>query len=75
MRSNVFFDDNQTPTRIAMNVSLPILFKAADNGLLPQHNEPELSAPIERKRKVRSDRVIEDHPFLPSIRVHRYINN
>ena len=75
MRSNVFFDDNQLPVRIAMNVSLPILFQAPENGLLPLHNEPEFAAPIERKRKVRSDRVIEDHPFLPSIRVHRYINN
>ena len=74
MRSNIFFDDNELPNRIAMNVSLPVLFKADDKGGMPPHNDPELSAPNERKRKVRSDRVIEDHPFLPSIRVHRYIN-
>jgi len=75
MRSNVFFDDGKSPSRQAMNVSLPILYLANENGELPFHNEPELNSPNERKRKVRSDRVIEDHPFLPSIRVHRYINN
>lgn len=74
MRANLFFDDNELPARQAMNVSLPILFKASENGKLPPHNEPDLSAPAQRSRKVRSDRVIEDHPFLPSIRVHRYIN-
>ncbi len=70
-----FFDDGKSPSRQAMNVSLPILYLANENGELPFHNEPELNSPNERKRKVRSDRVIEDHPFLPSIRVHRYINN
>jgi hypothetical protein len=75
MRANIFFDDNQTPSRQAMNVSLPILFKASDNSRLPPHNEPDLIAPTQRQRKVRSDRVIEDQPFLPSIRVHRYIDN
>jgi hypothetical protein len=74
MRANVFFDDNTTPSRQAMNVSLPILFKTGENGKLPTHNHPDLSAPAERQRKIRSDRVIEDHPFLPSIRVHSYIN-
>lgn len=74
MRANLFYEDNQLPQRQAMNVSLPILFKASDNGLMPQHNQPDLTAPKERQRKIRSDKVIEDHPFLPSIRVHRYIN-
>jgi hypothetical protein len=57
-----------------MNVSLPILYKTGENEKLPVHNDPDLSAPTERQRKIRSDRVIEDHPFLPSIRVHSYIN-
>ncbi len=73
MRANLFFDDER-PSRQAMNVSLPIIFKVSESGKLPPHNEPDLSAPTQRSRKVRSDRVIEDHPFLPSIRVHRYIN-
>ncbi len=72
MRANLFYEDNQFPERQAMNISLPILFKNTANNSLPNHNEPELVAPLTRKRAVRSDRTIEDHPFLPSIRVHRY---
>jgi hypothetical protein len=74
MRANLFYDDASGPLRQAMNVSLPILIKANENGALPAHNEPDLVAPAERQRKVRSDRKIEDEPFLPSLRVHRYIN-
>jgi hypothetical protein len=72
MRANLFYDDNQFPERQAMNISLPILFKNTHNKPLPSHNDPELVAPLTRKRAVRSDRTIEDKPFLPSIRVHRY---
>ncbi|MGR6873705.1 hypothetical protein ACU6U9_15650 [Pseudomonas sp. HK3] len=72
MRANLFYDDGEVPLRHAMNISLPILFKAHKEHTLPQHNEPEIDPPTERQRAVRSDRKIEDHPFLPSIRVHRY---
>lgn len=72
MRANLFYDDGETPLRQAMNISLPILFKSHKDGTLPQHNEPEIEAPTQRQRAVRSDRKIEDSPFLPSIRVHRY---
>lgn len=72
MRANLFYDDGETPFRQAMNISLPILFKAHKDKTLPQHNEPEIEAPTQRQRAVRSDRKIEDTPFLPSIRVHRY---
>lgn len=74
MRANVFFDDNMTPDRLAMNVSLPLIFKASLDGKMPEHNEPPLTPPTERQRAIRSDRRIEDDPFLPSIRVHRYLN-
>lgn len=72
MRANLFYDDGESPLRHAMNISLPILFKAGNEKTLPQHNEPEIEPPTERQRAVRSDRKIEDNPFLPSIRVHRY---
>ena len=72
MRANLFFDDNALPARQAMNISLPILFKTSPDQKMPSHNEPDLEPPMERKRAVRSDRKIEDEPFLPSIRVHRY---
>lgn len=73
MRANIFFDDNELPDRLAMNVSLPVLFKAGPEGKLPEHNTPPMDPPQGRQRAVRSDRRIEDEPFLPSIRVHRYI--
>ncbi|MEY8203886.1 MAG: DNA replication terminus site-binding protein [Bermanella sp.] len=72
MRANLFYEDQQSPERQAMNVSLPILFKPSEQQALPPHNEPELQPPLTRKRAVRSDRTIEEQPFLPSIRVHRY---
>lgn len=72
MRANLFFEDGKTPARQAMNISLPILFKSHKEKRLPQHNEPEIDPPQTRQRAVRSDRKIEDTPFLPSIRVHRY---
>ncbi len=73
MRANVFFAEGVSPDRLAMNVSLPILFKPNEKGGLPEHNQPPLSPPESRQRAVRNDRKIEDEPFLPSIRVHRYI--
>jgi hypothetical protein len=72
MRANLFYEDGEAPLRHAMNISLPILFKASAERKLPQHNEPEIEPPQQRQRAVRSDRKIEDTPFLPSIRVHRY---
>ena len=74
MRANLFYDDAKFPNRQAMNVSLPILYKASLDGKIPPHNDPLFDAPSIRERKVRSDRVIEDEPYLPSIRVHRYLN-
>jgi len=72
MRANLFYKDDALPLRQAFNISLPILFNTDAKGVFPQHNEPELVAPAERKRAVRSDRKIEDDAFLPSLRVHRY---
>jgi len=75
MRANLFYEDGQSPLRQAMNVSLPVFIKEAEDGALPPHNDPDLTAPSTRQRKIRSDRKIEDEPFLPSIRVHRYFSN
>lgn len=72
MRANLFFDDTEGPSRLAMNISLPILIKANNEQILPKHNTPSITAPKDRVRAVRSDRKIEDTPFLPSIRVHKY---
>lgn len=58
--------------RSARNCPLPILLPLDNGQTLPKLKEPTPEPP-ERSRSVRSDRIIEDTPFLPSIRVHRYI--
>lgn len=72
MRANIFFEDGEIPARRAMNISLPILIKSNNDGAFPKHNTPDIEPPEFRMRAIRSDRKIEDNPFLPSIRVHKY---
>lgn len=69
LRANVVFPDKK---RRSMNVSLPLMFPGEGKQALPEFNVPLPSPPAERSRLVRSDNRIEDEPFLPSIRVHRY---
>lgn len=75
MRANIFYDDNQLPMRHAMNIAMPILYKSKKTGELPIHNTPECTAPSARKRAVRSDKRIESEAFLPSLRIHQYLQN
>ncbi|OMH25313.1 hypothetical protein BGP75_26040 [Motiliproteus sp. MSK22-1] len=76
MRANIRFDsEDQCSDRQAMNLSLPLVFAWKSKQPFPDHNEPLLQPPEERQRKVRSDRIIEDTPFLPSLRIHRYSKN
>ena len=69
LRANAVFADNQ---RRSLNVSLPLMFPNEAKKNLPDFNIPPLQPPSERQRLIRSDVKIEDDPFLPSIRVHRY---
>tara|TARA_R110002051_G_scaffold309855_2_gene382718 strand:- start:5258 stop:6133 length:876 start_codon:yes stop_codon:yes gene_type:complete len=73
MRANVFFQEPLEDGRLrrAMNLPLP-LFVPSANGLLPNHNQPLPYPKKQRVRSVRRDLKLEDTPFLPSIRVHRY---
>ena len=76
MRANIRFDlEGQCSDRLAMNLSLPLVFAWESKQPFPDHNEPPLQPPEERQRKVRSDRIIEDTAFLPSLRIHRYSTN
>lgn len=59
--------------RKAMNVSLPILIPDENIDLLPSFNQIEDQPPAERTRIVRNDFKICEAVFLPSLRVHRYI--
>ncbi|MDR5865986.1 DNA replication terminus site-binding protein [Halomonas koreensis] len=73
MRANLFFreplDDGRR--RRAMNVALP-LFLPAEDGRLPDHNQPPAQPPQARTRSRRRDERLEPEPLLPSLRVHRY---
>lgn len=69
LRANIVYHDKK---RRSMNVSLPLMFPGEGKQALPEFNVPLPSPPAERSRLVRSDNRIEDEPFLPSIRVHRY---
>ncbi|EAR08419.1 hypothetical protein [Reinekea blandensis] len=69
LRANMVFPDKK---RRSMNVSLPIMFPGEGRAALPDFNVPLPTPPAERTRLVRSDNRIDDEPFLPSVRVHRY---
>lgn len=71
LRANLVFADNR---RQSLNVSLPLLFPSEGRKELPIFNIPPALPPTSRNRLVRSDNKLDDEPFLPSIRVHRYIN-
>ncbi|WP_304526807.1 DNA replication terminus site-binding protein [Halomonas sp. I5-271120] len=73
MRANLFLEEPMDDGRLrkAMNLPLP-LFVLSPSGKLPDHNEPPPYPPEKRSRSVRSDNRIEDDPYLPSIRAHRY---
>lgn len=69
LRANIVFPDKK---RRSLNVSLPLMFPNEGRQDLPEFNIPPLTPPPVRSRLVRSDNKLEDDPFLPSIRVHRY---
>ncbi|WP_046078533.1 DNA replication terminus site-binding protein [Halomonas sp. HG01] len=73
MRANLFFREplEDGHRRRAMNVALP-LFVPADDGRLPDHNQPPDHPPQTRTRARRRDERLEQEPLLPSLRVYRY---
>lgn len=75
MRANLFFEEPLADgrQRRAMNLPLPLFIPTID-GKLPNHNQPTLGPPAQRKRARRSDERLEDDVFLPSLRIYRYRN-
>jgi hypothetical protein len=67
MRINVRFANRD---RKAQNIALPLFIP--NNAPMPEIVPPPESKPETRTRKRRSDNVLEDHPFLKSLRVYRY---
>ena len=73
MRANLFYQEplEDGRTRRAMNVALP-LFLPSPDGRLPDYNQPPPTPPQTRTRARRSDEKLEEHPYLPSLRIFRY---
>ncbi len=74
MRANLLWKQDDRLLRKAQNVSLPMLIRLQPGETLPEHNQPLSSPPEQRSRNLRSDLRIDPVPFLPSLRVHKYIN-
>ncbi len=76
LRANIVFsgcnnDVNGTIQRRLMQTPLPILVPLLPGEMLPEF-VPITTEPQIRPRMRRADIKIEDKPFLPSVRVHRY---
>lgn len=72
MRANLVYrsdQDGRVISRKAMNAALPLFILSPE---LPEHNTPSIDPPTERTRAKRSDQLLEENPYLPSIRVHLY---
>ncbi|GGO80394.1 hypothetical protein GCM10011348_16950 [Marinobacterium nitratireducens] len=74
MRANIGWKTDAGWERQARNCPLPLVFPLAQGQALPEHNRPELIPPTGRQRAERSDARIDPEPFLPSLRIHRYMN-
>ncbi|QQS55290.1 MAG: hypothetical protein IPM89_05640 [Candidatus Competibacteraceae bacterium] len=73
LRANIVFADQEGTgvRRRLMQVPLPVLIPLRRDGCLPEF-VPVAPEPVANPRLRRADVRIEDEPFLPSIRVHRY---
>lgn len=73
LRANIVFADHQGTgvRRRLMQVPLPVLIPLRHDERLPEF-VPVAPEPVASPRLRRADVRIEDEPFLPSIRIHRY---
>jgi hypothetical protein len=73
LRANIVFADSEGDgvRRRLMQVPLPVLIPLRGGECLPEF-VPVAPEPIASPRLRRADVRIEDEPFLPSVRVHRY---
>lgn len=69
IRANVRYD---TGVREAFNVAMPIFIPTEGGHAFPDIVAPPDAPPEARSRAARSDQKLEDHPFVPSLRVFRY---
>jgi len=71
VRLNLSFGELGSTRKLHIKTNVPIFFPWS-----PGQHPPEMRSRIAspRKQKRRSDRRIEERPFLPAIRVHRYLD-
>ncbi|MDR9468398.1 DNA replication terminus site-binding protein [Marinospirillum sp.] len=75
MRANLFFQNARPgePSRKAINMAMPLfILDPGQSRQLPPFNLPPAQPPETRNRAKRSDKRLEEEPFLPSIRVYKY---
>ncbi|NVK43608.1 MAG: DNA replication terminus site-binding protein [Oceanospirillaceae bacterium] len=75
MRANIGWKTDAGWERQARNCPLPLVFPLDAGKPLPEHNRPDLMPPIGRQRAERSDARIDPDPFLPSLRIHKYLRS
>lgn len=68
LRANVWYQD--TGRRRAFNAPMPIFVRHAPSKV----SFPEPYQPGQRKRAQRSDVQIDPEPYLPALRIHRYLS-
>lgn len=74
LRANVVFDAAGEQVRRLVQAPLPLFLPLKPGQLLPEFVPPEPGPPAGSRRRLRrSDARLEPEPFLPSIRVHRYL--
>lgn len=78
LRANIRYNPQQAgiiQERKAFNTALPIILSQSNLFRLPLIKPPKENEPsVKRTRATRSDLIVEETPFLPSLRVHRYLN-
>ncbi len=67
MRLNVTYENGR---RQAQNIAMPLFIP--EGAVMPVIVPPQGEKPTARTRRRRSDNVLEDQAFLPSLRVYRY---
>jgi hypothetical protein len=76
LRANIVFVDPKTTevTRKMIKGPLPIFYYDPTGQILPAINPPKEKRGKDSERKPRSDIKIDPEPFLPALRVHRYLS-
>ena len=73
LRANIVTEENGLLMRSMVKGSVPLFYPPDSSFSLPNIKKPLEKTIQDRQRMVRSDVRLEQNPFLPAIRAHRYI--